>query len=167
MKQWFALYTQPRKEKVLDAEFKKRGIESFLPLKKSLRQWKDRKKLIEVPLFSSYVFVREEATNLYGVLQIPGCVRFIFFDGKPVPIPDYQIESVRILLEQEVEFELKSANAKVGDRVKIREGRFSGLCGVIKHEQNKTKFSIVIDALQVDMSIIVDKSEVQLVETIK
>ena len=167
MKQWYALYTQYNKERSLEIEFKKRNIEAFLPMSKKLRQWKDRKKLIDVPLFPSYIFIKEEAVKLYDILQIQGCVRFVFFEGKPVAVPDYQIESIKILLEREMEFEIESTNVKIGDRIKIREGKFAGLCGVIKHEQNKTKLSVIIDALHLDMTIVVDKSEVQLVEIIK
>jgi transcription antitermination factor NusG len=162
MKQWFALYTQPRKEKVLDSELKKRGIESFLPLKKSLRQWKDRKKLVEIPLFPSYIFVNVDDNKLYEIVQVTGAVRFIYFEGKPVPVPQEQIDSIKILLEREIEFELQRNNVRVGDRVQIREGRFAGLTGVIRNERKKTMFAVIIDALQVNMTIEVDKAEVVL-----
>ncbi|MDR1848260.1 MAG: UpxY family transcription antiterminator [Bacteroidales bacterium] len=162
MKHWYALYTQSRKEKVLETELTKNGYEVFLPLRKELRRWKDRKKMIEVPLFTSYIFVKAETKELPLIVQITGAVKFIYFEGKPIPVPQHQIDSIRILLEREIEFELQRTNVKVGDRVQIREGRFAGLTGVVRNEKGKTLFAVVIDALQVNMTIEIDKNEVVL-----
>ncbi|HBN04651.1 MAG TPA: antitermination protein NusG, partial [Bacteroidales bacterium] len=97
MKRWFALYVQPRKEKVVEKELLKIGYEVYLPLKQELRQWKDRKKLIEVPLIPSYVFMNINEREMWDIVRINGCVKFIWFNGKPCPIPDSQIDSIKLL----------------------------------------------------------------------
>ncbi|MDR1726118.1 MAG: UpxY family transcription antiterminator [Bacteroidales bacterium] len=167
MKEWFALYTVARKEKVLEREFAKQGTEAYLPMRKELRQWKDRKKLVEVPLFPSYIFVKTESNTLYKLVGMTGAVKFIYFEGKPVPVPQHQIDSIKILLDRDIKFELQRSNVKVGDRVEIREGMFAGLTGVIKKEKKTTKFVVAVDALQVSLIIEVDKKEVLLVNNNK
>ncbi|MDR1006031.1 MAG: UpxY family transcription antiterminator [Bacteroidales bacterium] len=167
MKQWFALYTQPRREKALDKELAKRGIEAYLPLKSTLRQWKDRKKRVDMPLIPSYLFVKTEIQDFYNVLQLSGAVKFVYFEGKPVPVPQHQIDSMRLLLDKEIEFEMRLADVHVGDRVRIREGRFAGLTGIVKNEKGKTRFCVVVDVLRLDLTIEIDKEEVQLVDIIK
>lgn len=80
MKQWFALLVQPRKEKVVEKELLKNGFENYLPCKKELHQWSDRRKLVSVVVIPSYIFVRIDPKEMYNVLILPHTVRFIFFE---------------------------------------------------------------------------------------
>ena len=120
MKNWFALYVQPRKEKVVEKELLRNNYEAFLPIKKCLRQWKDRKKMVEMPLIPSYVFVFIEVKDMWDILKINGCVKFVWFDKKPCPIPQYQIESLKLIQENEIDIELdpkKTSNSCVSSCV--------------------------------------------------
>ncbi len=164
MKRWFALYVQPRKEKVVEKELLKIGYEVYLPLKQELRQWKDRKKLIEVPLIPSYVFMNIEEREMWDIVRINGCVKFIWFNGKPCPIPDNQIDSIKLLLEKKVEIEQTSINPSSGDLVKIIEGDFIGLVGVFLHKKGKNNFAVRISSLGIDLTITIDESKFELVE---
>lgn len=164
MKRWFALYVQPRKEKVVEQELLKRGYEVYLPIKQVLRQWKDRKKIIEVPLIPSYIFMNIEEREMWNIVRINGCVKFIWFNGKACPIPDNQIDSIKLLLEKKVEIEQTSINPSSGDLVRIIEGDFTGLVGVFLHKKEKNNFAVRISSLGIDLTITIDESKFELVE---
>ncbi len=167
MKKWFALYVQPRKEKVVEKELLKNNYEVYLPLKKSLRQWKDRKKMVEMPLIPSYVFTRIKECEMWNIITMSGCIKFIWFNGKPCPIPDDQINSMKLLLEKNAEVELENdIRPNKGDRVKIVEGPFAGLVGVIKRGKNNN-FAVRVDSLRVDLSILIDENHIKIVEKVE
>src|SRR5579864_6957206 len=85
---WYALYTAPRHEKSVIRQIEPRGIACFLPLYRSVRRWKDRRKELELVLFPGYVFVRMALRDRLRVLQLPGAVRIVSFNGKPVALPE-------------------------------------------------------------------------------
>jgi transcription antitermination factor NusG len=95
LKQWLAVYTKPRWEKKIDSVLIRKGIESWCPLQKSERQWSDRKKIIEEPLFRSYVFVHIDATERVKVLSTEGVLNFVHYLRKPAIIRDEEIELIR------------------------------------------------------------------------
>ncbi|MDD2489133.1 MAG: UpxY family transcription antiterminator [Bacteroidales bacterium] len=160
MKNWFALYVQPRKEKVVEKELLRNNYEAFLPIKKCLRQWKDRKKMVEMPLIPSYVFVFIEVKDMWDILKINGCVKFVWFDKKPCPIPQYQIESLKLIQENEIDIELENnIRPNQGDMVKIIDGPFEGLVGVVKRG-NKHNFAVRIDSLEVDILVVLEESNI-------
>jgi transcription antitermination factor NusG len=167
MKRWFALYVQSRKEKVVERELLKDGYEVYLPIKKELRQWKDRKKVVEMPLISSYIFTYIEENDMWDIVRKSGCIKFIWFNGKPCPIPDNQIESIKLLLAKDIDIEFDNQiQLTKGNKVRIVEGAFAGLVGIIKHKEGKSNFAVRIDALAIDLTITLDKSNLHLVEAI-
>ena len=150
---WYALYVQPRKEKAVHKELQRRSFECYLPLKKEIHKWADRKKQVDVPLFTSYLFVKIEEHTQWDVLQVPGAVKFIWFGGKAVPVPEHQIESIKILIEREIAFELTPQAIRKGDLVRIKEGPFKGLVGMVLHDDKKTKFVISIISIGTDIRV--------------
>ena len=89
---WFAIYVKSRHEKCVHAELQQKGIESSLPLMNVTRQWSDRRKKVEVPLFRGYVFVRIDISKeKFDVLQTDGVVKFVTFNNVTVPIPEDQM----------------------------------------------------------------------------
>ena len=92
---WYAIYTRPRHEKKVNDQLLEKQFEVYLPLITRTRQWKDRKKKVDMPLFSSYVFVNFEYKYRFDVLQTDGVVKIVNFNGTPAVIPDWQIESLR------------------------------------------------------------------------
>ncbi len=95
---WYAAYTHSRAEKKVARELEKQGIEHYLPLIKTLKQWTDRKKKVEEPLIRSYIFVHITEKEYMDVLHTAGVMTIVRFSGKPVAIPDWQIENLKILL---------------------------------------------------------------------
>src|SRR6201993_5125794 len=85
---WYAAYTIPRHEKCVAQQMRERELECFLPLYKSIHRWKDRRKLVELPLFPGYVFVHLALKDRLQVLQLPSVVQFVSFNGKPAPLLD-------------------------------------------------------------------------------
>jgi len=141
---WYAVYTNPRAEKKAHAELSARGIEAYLPLQRSLKQWSDRKKWVEEPLFKSYLFVHISQKQYYEVLQTPGIVRYITFEGQAVPIPENQIEAIRYFLSETGPAIPESGSFTPGDTVVVTRGPMHGLPGEIVAEAGKYKVRVEI-----------------------
>jgi transcriptional antiterminator RfaH len=154
--QWFAAYTHSRAEKKVALELKKQGIEHFLPLMRTLKQWSDRKKKVEEPLIRSYIFVRITEKEYQPVLQTTGVVTIVHFSGKPVPIPDWQINNLKILMGTEVPVDVEEREFIAGEEVLITRGNLAGLRGVILHIKGQHKLVISIHALHYHLTIDID-----------
>tara|TARA_R110001583_G_scaffold8896_2_gene41991 strand:- start:43352 stop:43897 length:546 start_codon:yes stop_codon:yes gene_type:complete len=127
---WYALYTRSRSEKKLYSELEKKGIEAYLPLKKELRVWSDRKKWVETPLFNSYVFVKVSDREYYDAVNSYWAVRYVCFESGAVPIPDSQIESLKLFLEDtKRDVELTQSSMKKGDHLEVTLGPLKGVRG--------------------------------------
>src|SRR5207245_3032015 len=127
---WYAAYTSPRHEKRVAQQMEGRQIHCFLPLYKSVRRWKDRRKQLELPLFPGYVFVHMALRDRLQVLQVPGVARLVGFDGTPAALPADEIETLRASLLRDVEVQPHSYLA-VGQRVSLRSGPLAGLTGIV------------------------------------
>jgi len=154
---WYAIYTRSRYEKKVSIEFEERGLEHFLPLMPQLRNWKDRKKIVNMPIFPGYVFVNIKLSEKIHVLRANGVVRFIEFNGSPSPIPDAQIEDVRQLLKYPDRVETASY-FNCGDPVEITVGPFSGIKGKIIHSRGKQRLLVGIEIIQQAISVEIDSA---------
>jgi len=150
---WYAIYTHPRAEKQVYNRLLEAGIEAFLPLQKTFRQWSDRKKLVEKPLLSSYVFVKTWAKNFPVVYKVYGVVKFVSFEGQPVPIPQNQIDNLRLLINSDAEIEVTGEKLEKGDSVEVTSGSLVGLTGELISIGGKKRVLVRIDKL--DQNIIV------------
>ena len=153
-KAWYAVYTNSRAEKRVSDRIEELDIETFLPLQKTLRQWSDRKKLVEKPLISSYVFVKIIPRDYFTVRKIDGVVKFIMLQGKPVPIPEVQITNLRILCGSDAEVEISTNVYEKGDQVEVTVGSLAGLRGELIRVGRKHK--VVIRIIQPGMNLTVD-----------
>ncbi len=154
VKQWYAIYTNSRAEKRVHERLIEQGIESFLPLQKTLRQWSDRKKLVERPLISSYVFVKIIHREYFTVRKTEGVVKFIMIQGKPIPIPEEQITNLRILCGSDADVEISAEVYEKGDMVEVTVGSLTGLRGELIRVGRKHK--VVIRVIQPGMNLTVD-----------
>jgi transcription antitermination factor NusG len=153
-KVWYAVYTNSRAEKRVNDRISELGIETFLPLQKTIRQWSDRKKVIEKPLISSYIFVKIIPRDYFTVRKIEGVVKFIMIQGKPVPIPETQITNLRILCGSDAEVEVSADVYEKGDLVEVTVGSLTGLRGELIRAGRKHK--VVIRIIQPGMNLTVD-----------
>ncbi len=142
LRNWFALYTKPRWEKKVNSSLLKKSIESWCPLQKVQRQWSDRKKIIEDPLFKSYVFVRITEEDRLTVLHTEGVLNFVHYAGKPAIIRDEEIDIIKSYLkEKEVTITTQSwESLEENIKVKIQHGIFMDNTGTVVRSGKKRVF---------------------------
>ena len=144
---WYALYTRPRAEKLVYQRLVEAAIETFLPLQKTYRMWSDRKKLVEKPLLTSYIFVRTSKKNFPKVYRTNGVVKFVSFEGQPVSIPQNQIDNLRLLINSDAEIEVSAEKFEKGDNVEVINGSLIGLTGELIRIGSKNRVVVRIDRL--------------------
>ena len=141
-KKWFALYTKPRWEKKVSRVLDLKGIECWCPLKLTQKQWSDRKKIIEEPLFTSYVFVRIDETERTKVLMTDGILNFVYHVGKPAVIRDEEIDIIKkYLSEKEASVSVQSLSSlDENTRIKVNHGVFMDTTGTVLKGGKKKVF---------------------------
>jgi len=137
---WFALYTKSRAEKKVYADLQQIGIEVYLPLRKELRHWSDRKKWIEIPIISSYIFVRIQMNDYRRVFESKGVVRYVSHKGKSVTIPDHEIEAMKLTVSSNLVFNVEASEIRKGQIVTIASGPLKGIMGEVVEVQGTKKF---------------------------
>jgi transcriptional antiterminator RfaH len=143
---WYVVYTKPKWEKKVAEQLMKNGIECYCPLTTVVRQWSDRKKKVEVPLFNSYVFVQlaEEERNL--VFQSNGVVRYLFWMGKPAIVRDEEINTIKKWLDKPNKADVTVIPFRIGDKIKLDSGPFSNQEAIVQ-EVNNTHYVLVLESL--------------------
>lgn len=143
-KRWYAIYTKSRAEKKVEKDLKEKGIETYLPLQKKLRIWSDRRKTIEMPLFSGYVFVNINLVKeRYFVLQTDNVVKFVSFSGEISEVKQNEIDTIKWILGENLPIEPTSTRFAKGQKVKVVFGDMKDLEGeVIRTKKNKVLFRI-------------------------
>lgn len=159
---WYAIYTKANTEKRLYATLQESGVESYLPLRKVLKYWSDRKKWVEEPVFKSYIFVKVSYKEFFTVLNTPGVVKYISFGGKAQSIPEDQIDSIKILIERsEDEVTLTFDRIKKGVAVEVIYGSLKGLKGEIAQVFGQSRILIRLDAINCCLLANVTKDEIR------
>lgn len=143
---WYVVYTKPKWEKKVAEQLKKDGIECYCPLIIQERQWSDRKKKVEVPLFNSYVFVRLTETDRNLVFQSVGVVRYLFWLGKPAIVRDEEISIIKRGLDGTDSCEVTLVPFQVGDTIALDSGPFSTQTAIVQ-EVNNTHYVLVLESL--------------------
>ena len=159
---WYALYTRPRFEKKIDLELQRMGLESYLPLRSVVRQWSDRTKLVDEPLFSCYVFVHADPKERLLSLRPTGVVRMVSNVGKPSRIPEDQIEAVRRMLAEGLNPE-PCDYIPVGEEVEITAGSLMGLRGYLREYRGRERLVVTLHAIRQSVAVEVEKAWVKVV----
>jgi transcription antitermination factor NusG len=156
---WYALYTCPRHEKCVAQQIEQRSISCFLPLYRSVRRWKDRRKELELALFPGYVFVRLALKDRLRVLQLPSAVRLVSFNGRPAALPEAEIDQLRERLARgSVE---PHPYLRVGRRVRVCGGPMQGLEGIIVRRKDRCRVVFSLDLIMRSVAVEVDESDVE------
>jgi len=158
---WHALYLRPKSEKKVLQVIQALGIEAYLPLQKKLKKWSDRKKVVEEPLFRSYIFVRVSRKEYFSVLNIDGVIKYVSFEGKAATIPNRQIEMVKKLLEQNYTIEVVDETIPVGETVEITVGSMMGLVGQLVEHKGLKKVIVRVDHVSHSLLVTLPKDYVQ------
>jgi transcription antitermination factor NusG len=159
---WYAVHTRSRHEKLVAHHLHMRGVCGYLPTRTEIHRWSDRQKKIEVPLFAGYIFVHLADCNerRVEVLRTPGVVGFVGTRPQGTPIPDEQIESVRILGTQNLALD-PHPFIKEGQRVRVRGGALDGMEGIFVRRNGHDSLVISIDAIQRSLSVSIQGYDVQ------
>jgi transcription antitermination factor NusG len=159
---WYAVQTRSRHEKMVARQLERLGFATFLPLTSQVRQWSDRRKLVEMPLFPGYAFLRMvyQPEERLRVLGTEGIVSFVGMHGQGMPIPDKQIEYIQTLLSAKVPLE-SYPFLKVGQRVKIRSGSLNGTEGILVGQESDRMLVISVELIQRSVSIRLQGYEVE------
>ena len=148
---WFVIYTKSRNEKKVAELLQKNGVEVFCPLVKLKKNWSDRKKIVETPLFNSYVFVNVSEKDRNVVFNVPGVIRYVFWLKKPAIVKNSEIESLKAVLNDTID-SFSIENYQIGDTVKISEGVFKGLDGVIEKQSNN-KLHVILENVGIKITL--------------
>jgi len=156
--EWYAVYTRSRHEKKVAGFLSEKAVEVFLPLRNVLRRRKDRRKWIELPLFSGYVFVRIPRANKLRVLQTQGVVNILGDTRGPSPVPEDQIESIKKLVDSGLKYDPYPYLVK-GMRVKIRSGPLKDVEGILLERRNQHLLVLSVDLIQQSAALQIDISD--------
>lgn len=163
-KKWFAVYVKSRYEKKVFNTLDEIGIESFLPLITRVKQWSDRKKKVEEPLFRSYVFVHITKDEYYNVLHCDGVVKYITFEGKAAVIPENQILAIKEYLSDTDIIDVEYEEFKEGQLVRIKSGQLKGLVGRFTEIRGKHRLIINIDVVGKSIPINVIRANIEAIQ---
>jgi transcription antitermination factor NusG len=147
---WFAAYTLPKFEKRAYLELAKQNVEAYLPVQKVFKQWSDRVKRQEVPLFPNYIFIRNTESDTMRALRTRGILRFVSFDGKPAIIADHDIEAIRKLESENPEVE---RNLVEGASVRIIRGPLAGFVGKLFSKKGRVRFAVRVETIGQSLSL--------------
>jgi transcription antitermination factor NusG len=163
---WYVLQTRSNFEKRVVAELGRKGLETYLPLYHEEHQWKDRRKIVEVPLFGGYIFVRIDGTNesKLSVLRTTGVVRILGQGDRIEPVPDAEIDSIRMLLSTNVRCFLHPF-LKEGAWVRVKKGPLRGVEGQLVRFKGQARLVLSVSLLARSVATEVDVSEVESVRT--
>jgi transcription antitermination factor NusG len=155
---WYAVYTRSRHEKTVATKLEEKQLEVFLPVRTVLRRWKDRRKEVSLPLFSSYVFVRIPMSERLRVLQTPGVVLMLSEGSRPVPIPQDQIASIQKLVASGLKYD-PYPYLKEGMQVNVVRGPLEGVTGILIEKRKQHMLVLSVDLIQQSAALQVDISD--------
>ena len=157
---WYAAHTRANHEKRVAEQLQHRDVECFLPLYKSVRRWKDRRVLLQLPLFPGYVFVRLPLKERLRVLEVRGVACLVGFNSHPIPIPAREIEAIGNALRHDFSADPHPYLA-TGHRVRIKGGPLEGLSGILLRKKGNWRLVMSIDAIKQSVAIEVDADDVE------
>lgn len=162
---WYVIYTKSRSEKKLNMDLQEKGFETYLPMKRELRVWSDRKKWVETALFSSYVFVKVTAKDYLKAIDSQYAVCYVRIKGKAVAVPEKQIEALKRLVEDEQrDLEVTSADIETGKPVEVLAGPLKGVLGEVVEIRGKHRLVLRFESLGACVLTEIGISEVKLIE---
>lgn len=157
-RKWLALYSRPRWEKKVNQLLTEKGLESYCPLNKVRRKWSDRVKIVEEPLFKSYVFVKVSDEDRTAVRMTPGVINFVYWESKPAIIKEKEIIAIRRFLDEYENVKVQPMNLQVRQRVKITTGPLMDQEGEVLSLRRKV-VKVAIDSLGYMLVAYIDRTK--------
>ncbi len=165
-KYWLALYTKPKQEKKAKEQLDKLGIDNYLATLNKIKKWSDRLKQVEEVVLKSYIFIYATEKERLIALELPSIVRCLYERGRPALIPNWQIENLKIFL-QNVENVFVDEIKLKGKKVIIKDGPFAGVIGTIQKSLNGCYLSVSLDFINRTFTAIVPEYSVEFIEFIE
>lgn len=162
LKNWYAVYTKPRWEKKVCVHLEKKGLEFYCPLNKVRRKWSDRYKVIEEPLFKSYVFVHITEEEKGSVRLSDGVVNFVYWEGKPAVIKQAEIEMIRKFLKEYEDVQASPISVAAGERVRVRTGLMMDTEGLVIKVVNNRVY-VLLESLGYELTAQFEKNNLEAV----
>ena len=157
-RKWLAVYTRPRWEKKVNMLLTEKGLESYCPLNKVRRKWSDRMKVVEEPLFKSYVFVKVDNEDRSAVRMTNGAINFVYWNGKPAVIKEKEINAIKRFLNEYENVEANPVDLKVNQRVRITNGTLMDKEGKVLDVRHKT-VKVAIESLGYILVAYIDRTK--------
>jgi transcription antitermination factor NusG len=157
---WYAVWTRFRHEQLVREQLEQKSMQAFLPTVARWSRWKDRKKKINWPLFPGYCFVRFDGRATLPILTCAGVVSIVSLDGKPVPIPDPEIDGIRQLVESDLAFD-PCPLIKEGAIVEVVHGPLKGVSGRLVRKDARARLILSVDLIGQAVSVKVDVADVK------
>jgi len=157
-RKWLAVYTRPRWEKKVNQVLNEKGLESYCPLNKVRRKWSDRVKIVEEPLFKSYVFVKVTDDDRATVRMTNGAINFVYWNGKPAVIKEKEIIAIKRFLNEHENVEAVAVDLKINQRVRITKGTLMDQEGKVLDLRRKMA-KVAIDSLGYILVAYIDRTK--------
>lgn len=143
---WYVVYTKPKWEKKVAERLNEMGIIAYCPLIKKISQWSDRKKIINVPLFNSYIFVQITEKNRNMIFDVVGVIRYLFWLGKPAVVKEEEIKAIQNWLSSPLEYEVSLGKWEKGDKIVLDSGPFRDQSAIIQ-EVKQNHYLLILESL--------------------
>ena len=161
MESWFAVWTRSRHEQVVREQLETKQIDAFLPTITKWSRWKDRRKKVDWPLFPGYCFARFDPDDALRVLKCTGVVSIVSFDGKPAPIPEHELTSIRLLVASDLNFD-PCPLVKEGTMVEVVHGPLKGVVGrLMRKDRARARLVLAVDLIGQAVSVEVDAADIK------
>jgi transcription antitermination factor NusG len=157
---WWVLYTRHQHEKAVAEMLSAKGFEVFLPVYESVRRWKDRKKLLTLPLFPCYVFVQGGLDRRLQVVTTPGIHTILFHGERVAIVPEAEIQAIRRAVEGPFRVE-PHPFMKCGERVRVTRGSLEGVEGILVRKKNLYRLVLSVDMMAQSVAVEIDATDVE------
>ena len=158
---WYAIWTRSRHEQDVREQLERKSIDAFLPTITRWSRWKDRKKKVDWPLFPGYCFARFDPADALPILKCTGVVNIVSFDGKPAPIPEIELDSIRLLVGSELQYD-PCPMIHEGMMVSVVHGPLKGVVGrLVRKDSPKARLVLSVDLIGQAVSVEVDAADVK------
>jgi transcription antitermination factor NusG len=158
---WYVVHTRARSEKAAASLMGRGGIETFLPTVTRLQQWKDRRKEVDFPLFPGYCFSRIRWSEHFEVVRCSLVVGIVSVSGRPVPVGEDEIESIRRLVESRVPCDAAPPVFEEGDRVRVVRGPLQGVVGRLLRTGKNARLELAVAAINQAVRVEVDAADTE------
>lgn len=157
---WWALYTKHQHEKMVTELLSTKGFEVLLPVYESVRYWKDRKKLLSLPLFPCYVFIRGTMDRKLDVVTTPGVHMILYHGERVATIPEDEIQAIQRTVEGKFKVE-PYPFLKCGDRVRVKKGPLEGVEGILIRNKNMSRLVLSVEMLARSVAVEIEATDVE------